>query len=214
MKEIKILNLYSGIGGNRKFWVDNEEYKIKVTAIENDSNIAKIYKDNFPNDEVIVTDAHKFLLENFRNYDFIWSSPPCPTHSKVRKQLAFKKRKDGTLFEQNKPVYPNMSLYEEIILLDNYYKGLYVVENVKPYYDPLIEPQILGRHCLWSNMKLPKIKIEPRGSFDNLEELSVKCGFDVSNYKNINKKLVLRNCVEPEISKIVFNTLIKNLLEE
>lgn len=213
MKEIKILNLYAGIGGNRKFWSDNEEYKIKVTAIEYDQNIAKIYKDNFPNDEVIITDAHKFLLENFRNYDFIWSSPPCPTHSKVRKQLAFKKRKDGTLFEQNKPVYPNMSLYEEIILLDNYYKGLYVVENVIPYYDPLIEPQILGRHCLWSNMEFPKIKIEARGSFDNINELSNKCGFDISNYKNINKKLVLRNCVEPEISKIVFKTLLEKLKE-
>lgn len=214
MKEIKILNLYSGIGGNRKFWSDNEEYKIKVTAIEYDENIAKIYKDNFPNDEVIITDAHKFLLENFRNYDFIWSSPPCPTHSKVRKQLAFKKRKDGTLFEQNKPVYPNMSLYEEIILLDNYYKGLYVVENVKPYYEPLIEPQILGRHCLWSNMLLPKIKIPPRGNFDNIEALSEKLGFDIKNYKNVNKKLVLRNCVEPEISKIIFDTLLENLLKE
>lgn len=106
-----------------------------------------------------------------------------------------------------------MSLYEEIILLDNYYTGLYVVENVKPYYEPLIEPQILGRHCLWSNMKFPKIKIEARGSFDNINELSNKCGFDISNYKNINKKVVLRNCVEPEISKIVFKTLLNKLKE-
>lgn len=92
---MKILNLYAGIGGNRKAW--GEEHQ--VTAIEYDENIAKIYKENFPNDEVVVTDAHKYLLEHFREYDFIWASPPCPTHSRVRKALAFKKKKDGTVFE-------------------------------------------------------------------------------------------------------------------
>ena len=81
---MKILNLYAGIGGNRKLWGNDHE----VTAIEYDNNIAKIYQENFPNDIVIVTDAHQYLLEHFREYDFIWSSPPCPSHSKVRKQLA------------------------------------------------------------------------------------------------------------------------------
>lgn len=115
---MKILNLYAGIGGNRKLWNDDNE----VVAIEYDDKIAKIYKENFPNDEVIVTDAHKYLLEHFREFDFIWSSPPCPTHSKVRKSLAVKKKKDGTIYEQNKPVYPDMRLYEEILLLDGYFE--------------------------------------------------------------------------------------------
>ena len=86
---MKILNLYAGIGGNRKYWGDEDE----VTAVEIDERIAKIYKDNFPNDNVIVGDAHQYLLEHFREYDFIWTSPPCPTHSKVRKQLAIKRKK-------------------------------------------------------------------------------------------------------------------------
>ena len=214
MKEIKILNLYAGIGGNRKMWKDTENYKINVTAVEYDPKIAEIYKDNFPEDTVIIADAHKYLLEHFREFDFIWASPPCPSHSRVRKALAFKKKKDGTIWEQNKPVYPDMKLYEEIILLDNYYNGLYVIENVKPYYEPLIEPQVLGRHCLWSNMELPKVKIEPRGSFDNINELEEKCGFDLSKYNGINKKLLLRNCVETQISEIVFNTLLKELDNE
>ena len=34
-----------------------------------------------------------------------------------------------------------MKLYEEIIFLDNYFKGKYVVENVIPYYEPLIAAQ-------------------------------------------------------------------------
>lgn len=200
---MKILNLYAGIGGNRKLWGDNDE----VTAIEYDENIAKIYQQNFPNDRVIVTDAHQYLLEHFREYDFIWASPPCPSHSRVRKQLAIKKKKDGTIYEQNKPIYPDMKLYQEIILLDNYYDGYYVVENVVPYYEPLIEAQKLGRHLFWSNFEIPKQKIEARGSFDNTEELAEKLGYDISSWQGVNKKLLLRNCVEPEVGQLIYKAI-------
>jgi site-specific DNA-cytosine methylase len=74
---MKILNLYAGIGGNRKLWGDEHE----VTAVENNEKIAKIYKDLFPKDQVIIADAHEYLLEHHKEFDFIWSSPPCPTHS-------------------------------------------------------------------------------------------------------------------------------------
>lgn len=181
---------------------DNE-----VVAIEYDEKIAKIYKENFPNDEVIVTDAHQYLLEHFREFDFIWASPPCPTHSKVRKTLAIKKKKDGTIYEQNKPVYPDMRLYEEILLLDGYFDGYYCIENVIPWYDPLIEPQKLGRHCFWCNFKVPNKKFEARGSFDNTEELANKLGYDISNWQGVNKKLLLRNCVEPEVAEYIMQCL-------
>ena len=200
---MKILNLYAGIGGNRKLWGEGNE----VTAIEYDEKIAEIYKENFPNDKVIVTDAHKYLLEHFREFDFIWASPPCPSHSRVRKILAFKKKKDGTVYEQNKPIYPDMTLYQEIIFLDNYFDGLYVVENVVPYYEPLIEPQKLGRHLFWSNVKLPQKKFELRGSFDNAQELADKLGYDISNWKGVNKILLLRNCVEPEVGKYILDCI-------
>jgi len=98
------LNLYAGIGGNRKLWGGAYE----VVAVEHDHNIAKIYKDFFPDDEVIVADAHKYLEEHFEEYDFIWSSPPCPSHSHIRKELAVEQRK------QNKAIFPDMQLYEEI----------------------------------------------------------------------------------------------------
>lgn len=71
-EKMKILNLYAGIGGNRKLWEGHE-----VTAIEYNQDIANIYKDFFPDDSVIVADAHQYLLDHYKEYDFIWSSPPC-----------------------------------------------------------------------------------------------------------------------------------------
>ena len=207
---MKILNLYSGIGGNRKLWGDNHE----ITAVEHNETIAAIYKENFPNDNVIVGDAHDYLLNHFREYDFIWVSPPCPTHSRVRKQLAFKRRKDGSVFEQNKPVYPDMTLYQEIIFLDNYFDGYYVVENVIPYYIPLITPQKLGKHLFWCNFEIPEKNFKRRGKFDSGHDLAAWLGYDISSWKNIDKRLLLRNCVEPEIGKYIIECLIKSVKDE
>jgi len=114
-KKIKVLNLYAGIGGNRKLWKD-----VELTAIENNPEIAKIYQDFFPDDKVIVADAHQYLVEHFEEFDFIWSSPPCPTHSRIRKATR----------QQNPPIFPDMKLYEEILLLKGYFDGKWVVENV------------------------------------------------------------------------------------
>ena len=54
---MKILNLYACLGGNRYKWneVNND---IEVTAIELDPEAARLYKERFPNDIVIVADAH------------------------------------------------------------------------------------------------------------------------------------------------------------
>ena len=81
MKKYKILNLYACLGGNRYKW-DEVSDNIEVTAIELDTELAKLYQERFINDIVIVADAHKYLLEHYQEYDFIWSSPPCPTHSR------------------------------------------------------------------------------------------------------------------------------------
>lgn len=72
---MKILNLYAGIGGNRKLWEDCE-----VTAVELDPDIAGVYRKLYPDDTVIVGCAHEYLEKHFREFDFIWSSPPCPSH--------------------------------------------------------------------------------------------------------------------------------------
>lgn len=51
---MKILNLYAGIGGNRKLWGDEHE----ITAVEINPEIAEIYKNLYPQDTVIIGDAH------------------------------------------------------------------------------------------------------------------------------------------------------------
>ena len=83
MKKYKILNLYACLGGNRYKW-DEVADNLEITSVEWDEELAKLYQERFPNDKVIVADAHQYLLDHYQEFDFIWSSPPCPTHSKVR----------------------------------------------------------------------------------------------------------------------------------
>lgn len=143
---MKILNCYAGIGGNRKLWGDEHD----ITAIEYSPEIAKVYADLYPNDTVIVTDAHEYLLQNFKKFDFIWCSPPCPTHSRTNYfTQAIKKV----------PTYPDMKLWQEIIYLNQFFKGLWVIENVIPYYEPFL-PQYtqIGRHFLGVILEYQKLK--------------------------------------------------------
>lgn len=197
---MRVLNLYAGIGGNRKSWEGHE-----VTAVELNPDIARVYQDLFPEDTVVVGDAHQFLLENYQNYDFIWSSPPCPSHSKARYGLGFHGGKVDA-------VYPDMRLYEEILLLKHHFKGKYVVENVMAYYKPLIQPIQLGRHWFWTNfpvsdMKLPPSRVSQQSTkysksplkLYNVSDYEKRLGYDLDGYKIANKRLLLRNCVEPEL---------------
>ena len=192
---MKILNAYAGIGGNRKLWGDEHE----IVAIEIDPEIARIYKDFFPNDEVIVTDAHEFLLKHFDQFDFIWSSPPCQTHSSFRKNICVE-------FRGTEPKFPDMKLYEEIIFLQTHAKCKWVVENVNPYYKPLIEGQLIQRHMFWSNFEIPDIEIK-KDSIRTVQipQLQKIHGFCLDNYKLKNKRQVLRNCVVPELGLHIFN---------
>ncbi len=193
---MKILNLYAGIGGNRKLWGDEH----KVTAVENNKEIAKIYQDFFPNDNVIVGDAHQFLLENYKEFDFIWSSPPCPTHSVLNYSIPIKR-------------YACMIVYQELILLKSWFKGKWCIENVKPYYEPLIKPSVeLGRHFFWSNFDIPKKE------FNNIdvarsttEELAEDLNFPIP--RGTKARLLLRNCVNPKIALHIFKCAFKNKQE-
>ena len=196
---MKILNLYAGIGGNRKLWGND----LEITAVEWDASIAEIYKDLYPNDNVIVGDAHQYLLDHYSEYDFIWASPPCPTHSVT----------NFFLNPQGVVRYPDMGLYQEIILLQNFFKGKYVIENVKSYYHPLIKPQESGRHYFWSNFRIPFLKIEKQigrmnGKGQNVARANNldKLGFDLSKYEHPDKDKLLRNCVAPEIGLAIFES--------
>lgn len=197
---MKILNLYGGIGGNRKLWGD----KHQVTMVEIDANIAKIYQEHFPNDTVIIGDAHEYLLEHYKEYDFIWSFPPCPTHSDIRRL--------GVDIGTFKAVYPDMTLYQEIILLSRLFKGKYVIENVTPYYEPLIEPQYVGRHCFWANFKISNIHVPPSDIKDGTHKSwSKTLGFKLDRLVNVDKRKVLRNCVYPPLALHIFKCAFKDI---
>ena len=193
---MKILNLYCGVGGNRFLWGENHE----ITAIEYDKDIAKIYQDLFPNDKVIITDAHQYLLEHFKEFDFIWSSPPCPTHSIT----------NHFLHAQGNVRYPDMKLWQEIIFLQKWFKGKWVVENVKSYYPPLWPPKLLDRHYFWSNFEIPDFATERnfnivkarastrKNQEDDVKELEEWHGIKLPA-KAKNQRLLLRNAVYPPL---------------
>lgn len=196
---IKVLNLYANIGGNRKRWKG-----VKVTAVEIDPEIAAIYQDFYPNDIVIVGDAHQYLLDHYKEFDFIWSSPPCPTHSQFRQRC-------GVKAWGQKPKYPDMKLYEEIIFLKYHVECKWVVENVEPYYEPLIQPFKVSRHFFWSNFPIPNKRgfqsLAIKGS--EVKDLQILHGIDLSNYNIKNKRQILRNCVHPELGLHIFDMAFK-----
>lgn len=193
---MKILNLYSGIGGNRKLWGDQHD----IVAVEFDKNIAAVYSDLFPKDEMIVGDAHEYLEQHFADFDLIWSSPPCQSHSSFRQNI-------GVRFRGVKPVFVDMKLWQEIVFLQYNFAGKFVVENVKPYYECLIPPSaVLQRHHFWSNFDIPDMKFEKdllrSAQIPQLQELH---GFYLEGYKLPNKRQVLRNCVAPTLGKYVLD---------
>ena len=199
MEKYKVLNLYACLGGNRYKWKDCE-----VTAVELDEEAARLYQERFPNDIVIVADAHQYLLDHFKEFDFIWSSPPCPSHSKIR---ISQKTRDSFKF-----IYPDMKLYEEIIFLDNFFDGKYVVENVTPYYEPLIPAQKRGRHLYWTNFNLPSDLKERKldgilCSMNNeIETLSKFHDYDFKKYKGVQRlDKMARNLVDYEVGLTIFN---------
>jgi len=200
---MKILNLYACLGGNRYKW--DEVTTIEVTAVEWDEELAKLYQERFPNDKVIVADAHQYLLDHYKEFDFIWSSPPCPTHSRAR----FWSSKGGKI----NVVYPDMKLYEEILFLQHYYDGKYCVENVIPYYEPLIPGHKRGRHLYWTNFKLPNVLSDRHFKISQEKnELKSLCDFHNYNFKRYKGEQriakIARNLVEYEAGKTILETVV------
>ena len=197
MPKIKVLNLYAGIGGNRKLWENGD-----VIAVEKDKEIAKVYHNFFPNDKIVVGDAHKYLLKHYKEFDFIWSPPPCQTHSVTN------------YFLKGKEIirYPDMQLYQEIIFLKTYAKGKWVVENVIPYYKPLIPAQKIQRHLFWANFYISPLKLDSdKLAANGITQLQERYGFDLGNYKisRYKKRQMLRNCVRPKLGLHIFNCAFK-----
>lgn len=191
---MRILNLYAGIGGNRALWGDEHE----IVAIENVPHIAETYRKLWPNDTVIEADAHQYLLDHSKEFDFIWSSPPCPSHS----MLQIIQNSRGNVR------YPDMTLYQEIIFLRQFCHIPWVVENVKPYYRVLISPtRECARHLFWSNFHISKYFDDSDFTIikDGIGAMQKYYGIDLSGIDTKDKRKMLRNCVIPRLGLHVFN---------
>jgi DNA (cytosine-5)-methyltransferase 1 len=210
---MKILNLYACLGGNRYKWdevAQDANIEIEVTAVEWDEDLARLYQERFPNDIVIVADAHQYLLDHYKEFDFIWSSPPCPSHSRARYW-------NSSNYETTtEAIYPDMMLYQEILFLQHYYKGKWIIENVIPYYEPLIQAKKIGRHLYWTNFILPnnlnerKYRIsgnKQNPQKDELKNLCVFHDYDFQNYKGKQSVIkIARNLVDYEAGRTIFET--------
>lgn len=200
-KNMKILNLYAGIGGNRKLWENAE-----ITAIELDEKITNLYKNLYPSDNVICTDAHNYLLHHYKEFDFIWSSPPCQSHSRFIRSG-----------RNRKPTFADLRLYEEILFLTYNYPGSWIIENVIPYYTPLITPTAkLGRHLFWSNfdintdIEIPKLHGFFKDQNKEMKKLLhnwLDIHFDEVIYygKNHCSTQILRNAIHPILGKHILD---------
>lgn len=194
---MKILNLYAGIGGNRKLWGGDHE----ITAVEYNPAIAEVYAELYPHDTVVVGDALEYVVKHYDEFNFIWASPGCPTHGQYRHNV-------GVIGKGFAPVMPDMtSLYGLIVFLQTYFGGGYSVENVVPYYKPLIEPRFeLHRHLFWANFDVPqrtfaKAEIRTKNKISDFDGYEV-----VAKSKIKNKRQVLRNCVNPHVGKHIIDS--------
>lgn len=205
---MKVLNLYAGLGGNRKLW---EQWG--VTAIEMNEQVSEVYLRIFPTDILLRCDAHEYLLSNAQDFDFIWSSPPCQSHSKMAKATRHKSRR-----------YPDLKLYEEIIFLQNFFKGLWVVENVVPYYEPLIKPSFqIGRHIFWANFPVPPMENPPEPPKDFINQCNLAGKKALQNWLGIHYEeniyygnnhcpaQILRNCVHPLVGRHIMDAALAHM---
>jgi len=177
----------------------------QITAVELDPSVAGAYAKMFPLDNVVKADAHSFLLNNFEDFDFIWSSPPCPTHSKA--QILNCKGKGQS------PKYIDCQLWQEIILLKTFYRGVFAVENVVTYYEPLVKPSFKqGRHYYWtSSADKPAYKKEEHAVLrlrKSVNELIEQYGLPKSILEDVKDiRRCLRRMLNPKQGLEVFAML-------
>jgi DNA (cytosine-5)-methyltransferase 1 len=198
-KLMKALNLYAGVGGNRKLWED-----VEVTAVEGSKEIAEAYHGFYPDDTLVIGDAVEYLMKNYKKFDFIWVSPPCQSHSRVR-HIGLSRTK-----APYDPVLPDFTLYALVVWFQHHFNDkLWCVENVNPYYEPLLPPTVkLDRHLFWSNFPIQDKKFKkPEVRHNDVTGKTVRYGIDVRDkkFRETPKSVVIKNCVDPDMGDYILN---------
>ena len=204
---MRVLNLYAGLGGNRRNWPDYFE----ITNVEIEEKLCAELKINFPNDETIQGDALEYLKENYSDFDFIWASPPCQSHSRINRINSSKYHRHD---------YIDPSLYQIIIFLQENFKGGYIVENVIPYYGLAFSPVIYGRHAFWSNFDIQCLNwIPPTFNLFDMPLTALQKHFKIKTSKNMyigdshDPKQPYRNAVEPELGELILERFLKKSVQ-
>ncbi len=197
LTHISILDLFAGVGGTARgiqSFLIEKQIPFTYVAIDSDLETCKAHVINNPLSQVICSDALYFLKKYYSYFDFIWASPPCQTHSR----LNFLKKWHST---------PDDTLWKTISFLKSINIS-FVVENVRPYYEPLIKPTIIiDRHCFWSDIPLVFFDVPKKPkpfNFMELKDWETYHGLKSVNKTYMEKRQSLRNVVNPLLARGVF----------
>ncbi len=158
----KALFLFAGLGGYAYPFYESNNYDI--TFIEYLPELCVPLQNKYPNTKVICEDAIKYLERNYKDFDFIFASPPCVANSRI-----------NLLFSEKRNQYkrlPSLLPLEIKIFLDTNFSGKYIIENTIPYYTVYKEIykdySIVGRHLILANFTIPTKKktTKPETYFD------------------------------------------------
>jgi DNA (cytosine-5)-methyltransferase 1 len=130
-KKLKIIDLFSGVGGLSYGFAHNDNFEI-IAANDISPNITKAYSLNHPTVKIYTEDVKDFNAKKIENdlnikpneIDIIVGGPPCQAYSTVGKRLIDDPR--GKLFQEYyrllKEFNPRLFLFENV-------KGLLSMQN-------------------------------------------------------------------------------------
>lgn len=201
---MRILDLYAGLGGTAKgiqSVLEKKGVDYEYFAIEIDPNVCAAHKINNPRSTVICADV-KDWLDKITDFDFVWASPPCQTHS----ILNFSNKATG-----KKTNLVDWSLWHVIDHLQRTENVSYVVENVLIWYnEPFKHNFNLDRHYFWTNLSLLSFEYQKRTK--DWGYLSVKGWKEYHQVEHAitgNKRQQLRNCLHWSIAAGIFEQFLE-----